>query len=53
MARLIQSKIREPLAGEVLFGRLEHGGQVTIDACDDDLALTFHANDDGGMVEDR
>jgi ATP-dependent Clp protease ATP-binding subunit ClpA len=43
MARLIQSKIREPLAGEILFGRLEHGGQVVVDAVDDQLTLTFQA----------
>lgn len=48
MARLIQSKVREPLAGEILFGRLEHGGQVTIDARNDELALTFEAGEDSG-----
>ncbi|MFN8474799.1 MAG: ATP-dependent Clp protease ATP-binding subunit ClpA [Anaerolineae bacterium] len=31
MARLIQSKIKEPLASEVLFGRLQSGGHVTVD----------------------
>jgi ATP-dependent Clp protease ATP-binding subunit ClpA len=43
MARLIQSRIREPLAGEILFGRLEHGGQVVVDAQNNELALTFHS----------
>ncbi|MEY4166863.1 MAG: hypothetical protein RIR52_687, partial [Acidobacteriota bacterium] len=47
MARLIQSKIREPLAGEILFGQLEHGGEVTVDAKDDELALTFHPSQNG------
>lgn len=48
MARLIQSKIREPLAGEILFGRLEQGGKVTVDAVDDALTLTCHeASADG------
>ncbi|MFZ4984883.1 MAG: ATP-dependent Clp protease ATP-binding subunit ClpA [Blastocatellia bacterium] len=47
MARLIQSKIREPLAGEILFGQLEHGGEVTVDAQDDELALTFHPSQNG------
>ncbi|MEE4349982.1 MAG: ATP-dependent Clp protease ATP-binding subunit ClpA [Pacificimonas sp.] len=30
MARLIQSKIKEPLAEELLFGRLMHGGEVVV-----------------------
>lgn len=42
MSRLIQSKIREPLAGEILFGRLEHGGEVLVDAPNDELVLTIH-----------
>jgi ATP-dependent Clp protease ATP-binding subunit ClpA len=32
MARLIQDTIRSALADELLFGRLSHGGQVTVDA---------------------
>jgi ATP-dependent Clp protease ATP-binding subunit ClpA len=31
MARLIQDTIRRALADELLFGRLQHGGKVTID----------------------
>jgi ATP-dependent Clp protease ATP-binding subunit ClpA len=30
MARLIQSTIKTPLADEVLFGRLKHGGEVRV-----------------------
>jgi ATP-dependent Clp protease ATP-binding subunit ClpA len=36
MARLIQDTIRKALADELLFGRLVHGGRVTIDVGDDD-----------------
>jgi ATP-dependent Clp protease ATP-binding subunit ClpA len=36
MARLIQDTIRSGLADELLFGRLAHGGRVTIDLGDDD-----------------
>jgi len=32
MNRLIQQKIREPLAEELLFGKLEHGGSVKVSA---------------------
>jgi len=31
MARLIQDSIRRALADELLFGKLVHGGKVTID----------------------
>ena len=43
MARLIQQKIREPLAEEILFGALQGGGEAVVELCDDDIALTFEA----------
>jgi ATP-dependent Clp protease ATP-binding subunit ClpA len=36
MARLIQDTIRRALADELLFGRLQHGGKVTIDIGEDE-----------------
>ncbi|MBH9537033.1 ATP-dependent Clp protease ATP-binding subunit ClpA [Novosphingopyxis sp. YJ-S2-01] len=30
MGRLIQEKIKQPLAEELLFGKLEHGGEVSV-----------------------
>jgi ATP-dependent Clp protease ATP-binding subunit ClpA len=36
MARLIQDTIRAALADELLFGRLAHGGRVTIDLGEDE-----------------
>jgi ATP-dependent Clp protease ATP-binding subunit ClpA len=41
MARLIQSKIKEPLANEVLFGSLQGGGQVVVDAKNEELKLEY------------
>lgn len=41
MARLIQSKIKEPLANEILFGNLQNGGKITVDEKDDDLFFAF------------
>jgi ATP-dependent Clp protease ATP-binding subunit ClpA len=41
MARLIQSKIKEPLANEILFGILQGGGQVVVDAKDDVLKVDY------------
>ena len=40
MARLIQSKIKEPLVDAVLFGKLAGGGNVIVDAAGDELTLT-------------
>jgi ATP-dependent Clp protease ATP-binding subunit ClpA len=41
MARLIQSKIKEPLANQILFGSLQGGGQVVVDAKDEGLKLEY------------
>src|SRR5512145_3105870 len=42
MARLIQDTIRAALADELLFGRLAHGGKVTVDiGPDEKIKLTF------------
>ena len=41
MARLIQQKIKEPLAQEILFGKLEHGGNVSVIEENDELILNF------------
>ncbi|HSU64968.1 MAG TPA: ATP-dependent Clp protease ATP-binding subunit ClpA [Burkholderiales bacterium] len=42
MARLIQDTIRRALADELLFGRLQHGGRVTIDVGDEEkIKLKF------------
>jgi ATP-dependent Clp protease ATP-binding subunit ClpA len=39
MARLLQEKVKQPLAEELLFGKLNHGGEVHVGLKDD--ALTF------------
>ncbi|MGH8689387.1 MAG: ATP-dependent Clp protease ATP-binding subunit ClpA [Burkholderiales bacterium] len=42
MARLIQDTVRRALADELLFGRLQHGGRVTIDVgADEKITLKF------------
>ncbi|MGY8831851.1 MAG: hypothetical protein ACKVIS_20360, partial [Pseudomonadales bacterium] len=42
MARLIQDKIKRPLAEEILFGELaEHGGVVHIDIESGELTFDF------------
>jgi ATP-dependent Clp protease ATP-binding subunit ClpA len=39
MGRLIQEKIKQPLAEELLFGKLVHGGEVRVHAKDDGLGF--------------
>ena len=39
MARLIQQKIKEPLVDAILFGNLQGGGNVTVDADEKELKL--------------
>ena len=39
MRRLIQDKVKQPLAEELLFGKLAHGGEVHVSVKDD--ALNF------------
>ena len=41
MARLIQSKIKEPLVDAILFGKLSSGGNVVVDATGDELTLNY------------
>ena len=41
LARVIQREVRDPLTEELLFGRLEHGGTVTIGATDSGLTFAY------------
>jgi len=41
MARLVQEKIKRPLADELLFGQLSEGGHVRVILANDELALEF------------
>src|SRR3546814_7953912 len=39
MARVIQDKVKRPLADELLFGKLVGGGRVSIDVVDGELTV--------------
>jgi ATP-dependent Clp protease ATP-binding subunit ClpA len=39
MARLIQDKVKRPLAEELLFGKLEHGGHVIVSIDKDEIKV--------------
>jgi ATP-dependent Clp protease ATP-binding subunit ClpA len=41
MARMIHNKIKQPLANEILFGKLTHGGSVVVSESNDDLKLNI------------
>ena len=41
IARLINDKIKKPLANEILFGLLEKGGKVVVNVKNDDLDFIF------------
>ncbi|MAL98587.1 MAG: ATP-dependent Clp protease ATP-binding subunit ClpA [Alteromonadaceae bacterium] len=44
MARLIQEKIKKPMAEEILFGRLsENGGEVKVTLVNDELGFEFES----------
>jgi len=45
LARVIQKELKDPLADDVLFGRLARGGRVVVDAADDGSALRFEFPD--------
>ncbi len=41
MSRLIHVKIKQPLANEILFGKLADGGSVIVDTSEDALSLEY------------
>ncbi|MBI1326790.1 MAG: ATP-dependent Clp protease ATP-binding subunit ClpA [Alphaproteobacteria bacterium] len=44
LARVIQDKIKKPLAEELLFGQLQEGGTVRVDHADGKLVFTYPAS---------
>jgi len=43
LARLIQIEVKDKLSDELLFGKLEKGGSVHIDAKESGIVLSFQA----------
>jgi ATP-dependent Clp protease ATP-binding subunit ClpA len=41
LARVIQKEVRDVLTDQILFGQLEEGGNVTIDAADNQLTFAY------------
>lgn len=49
MARLIQEQLKKPLAEELLFGRLNKGGRVTVTVDNDKLKFAIEEFEDNGV----
>ena len=45
MARLIQERIKKPLANDLLFGKLAHGGHVRISVENNELTFEIESNE--------
>ena len=45
LQRVIDEKIKKPLADELLFGKLKSGGSVKVDTSDKDSDLAIYVND--------
>ena len=41
LSRLIQDKLKKPIADELLFGRLVQGGAVAVDLAGDELTFAY------------
>lgn len=48
MARLIQDSVKRPLSEEILFGKLEHGGNVRLRLVDDKIEFEFTPREQKG-----
>ncbi len=51
MARVIQEQLKKPLANEILFGRLLHGGDVRVDLKNDQLSFDYQAEQEIALAE--
>jgi len=45
LARVVQKEIRDPLTDEILFGKLENGGTVTIGVANDALRFAYEPSE--------
>lgn len=50
MSRLIQEKIKKPLAEELLFGKLEHGGYILVTTENEELKVEVDEKESEGAV---
>jgi len=53
MLRLVQNKIKKPLAEDILFGKLVNGGDVNVTVEGNDICLEIESPQDRGNKTDR
>jgi len=53
LARLVQEELLRPLGDQILFGALENGGTVVVDAVDGALTLDYAPGLDGAAMVDE
>jgi ATP-dependent Clp protease ATP-binding subunit ClpA len=53
LARVIQEKVKRPLAEEILFGKLTKGGLVTVDVKDGKLTFEFEEEEGGSKAREK
>jgi ATP-dependent Clp protease ATP-binding subunit ClpA len=53
MSRLIHEKIKQPLANEILFGKLADGGSVEVATNDEELTLNFDVRAKSDAIPDK
>jgi ATP-dependent Clp protease ATP-binding subunit ClpA len=53
MARLIQKEVKLVLADEILFGKLQDGGEVEIDLGTDGLTFQYTKNEEGKVQDEE
>lgn len=51
MARVIQEQLKKPLANEILFGRLLHGGDVKVELVDDKLHFDYQTQAEAALAD--
>ena len=51
MLRLVQSKIKKPLAEDILFGKLVSGGDVNVSVVDNDIHLDIESPETGNSTD--
>ena len=51
MARVIQEHLKKPLANEILFGRLLHGGDVKVSLKNDTLIFDYETEQDLALMD--
>jgi ATP-dependent Clp protease ATP-binding subunit ClpA len=51
LARVIQTEVRDPLTDEILFGKLEQGGTVTIRLVDGKLSFDYEERPDNSKLQ--